>query len=52
MLEGDPRFKVQYWDVRDPQSLDAIETVGERGALFAIATYLGATRLIDNLVVG
>lgn len=51
VLAGDARFKVQYWDVRDPSSLDEIQAVGERGALFAVATYLGATRLIDNIVV-
>ena len=52
VLGQDPRFTVQYWDVRDPQALDAIDTVpANGGALFAVAAYLGATRLIDNIVV-
>ena len=51
VLAADPRFALQYWDVRDPASLAAIETVGQDGALLAVATYLGATRLIDNLVI-
>ncbi len=52
MLAQSERIKVQYWDVRDPESLGAITTVGARGALCAVAAHLGATRLIDNLVIG
>ncbi len=51
VLGRDPRFTVQYWDVRHPQSLAAIETIAADGALFAVAAYLGTTRLIDNIVV-
>ncbi|WP_240229426.1 pantoate--beta-alanine ligase [Devosia lacusdianchii] len=51
VLESDPRIKVQYWDVRDAQSLDAISTMDGHDALFAVAAYLGATRLIDNIVL-
>lgn len=52
VLGQDPRFTVQYWDVRDPRALDAIDTVpANGGALFAVAAYLGETRLIDNIVV-
>ena len=52
VLGQDPRFTTQYWDVRDPQALDAIDIVPTNGgALFAVAAYLGATRLIDNIVV-
>lgn len=52
MLAQSERIKVQYWEVRDPESLGAIATVGTRGALCAVAAYLGTTRLIDNLVIG
>ncbi|GLQ11351.1 pantothenate synthetase [Devosia yakushimensis] len=51
-LAAEPRIAVQYWDVRHPQSLEAIETIGPEGAIFAVAAHLGNTRLIDNLVVG
>lgn len=51
VLGRDPRFALQYWDIRDPQTLAAIDTVTSGGALFAVAAYLGATRLIDNIVV-
>lgn len=52
VLDRDPRLRPQYWEVRDPQSLEAMERVGDAGALMAVAAYLGATRLIDNTVVG
>ena len=51
VLEGDPRITAQYWEVRDPQSLAAINIIGRGGALFAVAAHLGTTRLIDNIVV-
>jgi pantoate--beta-alanine ligase len=50
-LAAYPDFTVQYWDVRDPQSLEALTTVGANGALLAVAAHLGTTRLIDNLVL-
>jgi len=52
VLDGDPRFSPQYWEVRDPQSLETVARVGDLGALMAVATHLGATRLIDNMVIG
>ncbi|WP_338721232.1 pantoate--beta-alanine ligase [Devosia sp. XK-2] len=52
VLARSERIKAQYWEVRDPESLGAIATVGMRGALLAVAAYLGTTRLIDNLVIG
>lgn len=51
VLEAEPLFEVQYWDIRHPQSLETIAEVGPDGALFAVAARLGTTRLIDNLLV-
>ena len=51
VLAGSPRIALQYWDVRDPDSLAAIESVGESGALLAVAAHLRSTRLIDNLLL-
>jgi pantoate--beta-alanine ligase len=48
LLEADGRFAVQYWEIRDPQSLEPIDQLGRTGALIAVAVYLGGTRLIDN----
>jgi len=51
VLAQSDRIKVQYWEVRDPESLGAIASVGGRGALLAVAAHLGTTRLIDNLLL-
>jgi len=51
VLAAEPLLRVQYWEVRDPASLEAIERVGKGGALLAVAAHLGTTRLIDNLVL-
>jgi pantoate--beta-alanine ligase len=51
VLAKEPRFGVEYWDIRDPESLAAIDTVGARGALLAVAARLDTTRLIDNIVL-
>ena len=45
------RITPQYWEVRDPESLEPLTSVGPRGALMAVAAYLGTTRLIDNLLL-
>ena len=51
VLAGSARIAPQYWEVRDPESLEALGTVGARGALLAVAAHLGTTRLIDNLLL-
>ena len=51
LLEQDPKFTVQYWDVRDLHTLETFDTVPASGALIAVAVYLGTTRLIDNIVI-
>lgn len=51
VLAQSDRIAVQYWDVRDPESLGGIAKVGSRGALLAVAAFLGKTRLIDNLLL-
>ncbi len=39
-----------YFEVVDPDTLDPVEDVS-RGALVAVAAYVGSTRLIDNLLL-
>ena len=51
VLEADQRFTVQYWDVREAQSLATIDTRPATGALLAVAACLGTTRLIDNILL-
>ena len=53
LLETDGRFSVQYWEIRDPGSLEPIGQVGCSGALIAVATYLDGTRLAhENCLPG
>ena len=51
VLAQSDRIRVQYWEVRDPESLGGIARVGASGALLAVAAHLGTTRLIDNLLL-
>ncbi|ORX24563.1 pantoate--beta-alanine ligase [Thermoanaerobacterium sp. PSU-2] len=50
-LEDEPQCKVQYVLCVDPDTLDDLNTIGDK-ALIAIACYIGNTRLIDNLLWG
>ncbi|MFS8885291.1 bifunctional pantoate--beta-alanine ligase/(d)CMP kinase [Synechococcus sp. H70.2] len=49
-LEGTPELRVQYLELVDPQTLQPLPEVKEKG-LLAIAAYVGQTRLIDNLLL-
>ena len=51
-LGGEPLMRLQYWEIRHPQTLEPIEIVGPEGALMAVAAHVGTTRLIDNLLIG
>ncbi|HEY6369944.1 MAG TPA: pantoate--beta-alanine ligase [Candidatus Sulfotelmatobacter sp.] len=42
--------RIDYFELVDPDTLDPVEDVF-RGALVAVAAYVGSTRLIDNLVL-
>ena len=42
--------RLDYFEVVDPETLDPVADVS-RGALVAVAAYVGATRLIDNAVL-
>ncbi len=43
--------RLDYFEIVNPDTLDPVEDVS-RGALVAVAAYVGATRLIDNVPVG
>lgn len=49
-LERTPELRVQYLELVDPQTLQPLSEVKDKG-LLAIAAYVGQTRLIDNLVL-
>ena len=50
-IAGEPQLQVDYVSAADPLTLRELETV-ERQALVSVAVRLGATRLIDNLILG
>lgn len=50
-LVGDEGVEVEYGEVVDPLSLEPVSRV-EPGAVCALAARVGATRLIDNTVLG
>jgi len=44
------QVRLDYFEIVDPDTLDRVEQV-ERPTLVAVAAYVGATRLIDNVVL-
>lgn len=51
LLASEPQIALQYWEIRHPQTLAPIDSIGPDGALVAVAARLGTTRLIDNLLL-
>jgi pantothenate synthetase len=49
-LAREKSVRLDYLEVVDPDRLDPVRIVA-RGALVAVAAFVGATRLIDNLVL-
>ena len=45
----EPLVRLDYFEVVDPETLDSVADVSG-GALVAVAAFVGATRLIDNVV--
>ncbi len=42
--------RLDYFEIVDPETLDSVQDIS-RGALVAVAAFVGATRLIDNVVL-
>ena len=51
LIADEREVRLDYFEIVDPDTLDQVPDVS-RGALVAVAAYLGTTRLIDNIVVG
>jgi len=51
VLAEEPEVRVDYIELVDWETLWPVLTVGP-GTLFAIAAWVGGTRLIDNTVIG
>ncbi len=50
VLDGEPRARVDYVSVADPETLEELEQI-EGGALLSLAVFFGKIRLIDNLPI-
>ena len=50
VLTREPRVRLDYFEIVDPDTLDPVERISGK-TLVAIAAYVGSTRLIDNLVL-
>jgi pantoate--beta-alanine ligase len=49
-IEKEESVRLDYFEIVDPDSLDAIQ-ITDKGALVAIAAWVGNTRLIDNILL-
>ncbi len=50
-IEGQPRLRLEYIEIRDPETLEPWPR-GEGPALLAGAIHVGSARLIDNVILG
>jgi pantoate--beta-alanine ligase len=51
IMAEEPGVRLDYLEIVDPDTLDPVATVSQP-VLAAVAAYVGATRLIDNVVLG
>jgi len=49
-IAGEPAAQLDYFAIVDPDSLEPVSDISG-GALVAVAAYVGATRLIDNILL-
>jgi pantoate--beta-alanine ligase len=50
VFSGEPACRLDYFEIVDPDSLDPVNNVA-KGALVAVAAFVGTTRLIDNILL-
>ena len=52
IIQRDPRAKIDYIKIVDPQTLEDVKTIrSRRKVLVVLAVWIGKTRLIDNILV-
>jgi len=49
-VPDDPRLKLEYLEIVDPETMQPITSISSAPVLVAGALWVGATRLIDNLL--
>jgi len=52
VLSAELQAQTDYVAVADPETLEPLERIDERGAVCCLAVRIGKTRLIDNLLLG
>jgi pantothenate synthetase len=50
VMAEEPAVRLDYFEIVNPDTLDPVNDIAN-GALVAVAAYVGATRLIDNLLL-
>ncbi len=50
VIAEEPEARLDYYAIVDPHTLDPVADTS-RGALVAVAAYVGTTRLIDNILL-
>jgi pantoate--beta-alanine ligase len=50
VFAAEPAVRLDYFEIVNPDSLDPVHDVS-RGALVAVAAFVGSTRLIDNILL-
>lgn len=50
VMAEEPTVRLDYFEIVDPDTLDPVDDIS-RGALVAVAAFVGSTRLIDNIVL-
>jgi pantothenate synthetase len=50
VIAEEPGARLDYFAIVDPETLEPIQDTS-RGALVAVAAYVGTTRLIDNIIL-
>ena len=50
-FEQEPAVRLDYFEIVDPETLDPVDDLS-RGALVAVAAFVGNARLIDNITLG
>ncbi len=50
VIAEEPGARLDYFEIVDPETLDPVADISQ-GALVAVAAFVGATRLIDNVVL-
>lgn len=50
VFAGEPAVRLDYFEIVDPDNLDPVNHVS-KGALVAVAAFVGTTRLIDNMLL-